>query len=158
LEIIFNKNNETEGLHHSSTQDQQNTDKENELDNQYFNTGSANNVCVDDDSSNNDIQEVERITCNEKQMIEVKDHIFRKESTTRQIGEALVERGKIVEASSSHVTKDCSLTKCVVALEEIEDISDDIYGKALEKFKDPDWREMFMAMSKDRKRGWLYRL
>ncbi|AES90490.2 Myb/SANT-like DNA-binding domain protein [Medicago truncatula] len=158
LEIIFNKNNETEVLHHSFTQDQPNTDKENELNNQYFNTRSANIVCVDDDSSNNDIQEVGRITCNEKQKIEVKEHIFRKESTTHQIGEALVERGKIVEASSSHVTKDCSLTKCVVALEEIEDISDDIYGKALEKFKDPDWREMFIAMSKDRKCGWLYRL
>jgi hypothetical protein len=74
------------------------------------------------------------------------------------MGDALVARAKIVEASSSHVTEDCSLTKCVVALEEIRDISDDIFGKALKMFKDPDWREMFIAMSNDRRRGWLLRL
>jgi hypothetical protein len=97
-----------------------------------------------------------------KQKIQVKDHTSRKESTSHQMGDALVARAqpqdKIVESSSSHVIEDCSLTKCVVALEEIQDISDDIFGKALEKFKDPDWREMFIAMSNDRRRGWLFRL
>ncbi|PNX73759.1 FDB-associated F-box protein [Trifolium pratense] len=97
-----------------------------------------------------------------KQKIQVKDHTSRKESTSHQMGDALVaqaqSRDKIVEFSSSHVTRDCSLTRCVVALEEIRDISDDIFGKALEKFKDPDRREMFIAMSNDRRRGWLFRL
>ena len=64
------------------------------------------------------------------------------------MGDALAARAqassKIVEATSSHVTPNCSLTKCVTALEEIRDISYDIYVKALEKFKDGDWREMFM--------------
>jgi len=46
----------------------------------------------------------------------------------------------------------------MAALDELEDISDDAYGKALEKFKDPDWREMFIAMSNERKRGWVIRL
>jgi hypothetical protein len=98
-----------------------------------------------------------------KQKIQVKDNTSRKESTSHyshRMGDALVAqadqpRDKIVESSSSHVTGDCSLTKCVVALEEIKDISDDIFGKALEKFKDPDWREMFIAMSNDRRRGWF---
>ncbi|GAU12508.1 hypothetical protein TSUD_377590 [Trifolium subterraneum] len=59
LEIIFNKNKETEGFYHSSTQDPPNINKENELDNQHGNNGSGNYVCFDNDSSNNDIQEVE---------------------------------------------------------------------------------------------------
>jgi hypothetical protein len=157
LEIIFNKNNGTEVLHYSSIQNQPNTNIENELNNQHLNTESTNNACVDNDSSGNDIQ-VECIIRRGKQEIQVKYHTPRTESTSNRMGDALVARAKIVEASSSHVTEDCSLTKCVVALEEIRDISDDIFGKALEKFKDPDWREMFIAMSHDRRRGWLLRL
>jgi len=158
MEIIFNKNNETEALHQSSTQDPPNTDKENELDNQCCNIGSVNFVSVDNDSSNNDIQELESITSSGKQKHQVKDHTSMKESTSGRMGDADAASGKIVEATSSHGTVDCSLTKCVIGLEEIEDISDDIFVKALEKFKDPDWREMFMAMSNDRRRGWLFRL
>ncbi|GAU46935.1 hypothetical protein TSUD_85350 [Trifolium subterraneum] len=150
LEIIFNRKNETEVLHHSSIQDQPNTNIENELNNQYLNTESTNNACVDNDSSDNDIQ-VECIIRSGKQEIQVKYHTSRTESTSHQMGDA-------ARGSSSHVTEDCSLTRCVVALEEIRDISDDIFGKALEKFKDPDWREMFIAMSNDRRRGWLLRL
>jgi len=60
--------------------------------------------------------------------------------------------------ATSRVTSDCSLTKCVAALDELEDISDDAHGKALEKFKDPDWSEMFIVMSNERKRGWVLRL
>ncbi|CAJ2678340.1 unnamed protein product [Trifolium pratense] len=164
LEIIFNKNNETEVLHHSSVQDQPNTDIEHELNNQYLNIESVNNAHVDNDSSDNDNDssdndiQVVQIIRSGKQKIQVKDHSSMKESTSHEVGDALVARAKIVEASSSHLTVDCSLTKCVVALEEIRDISDDIFGKALEKFKDPDWREMFIAMSNDRRRGWLLRL
>ncbi|XP_058730954.1 uncharacterized protein LOC131602780 isoform X4 [Vicia villosa] len=150
LEMIFNKNNEAEVLH-ASTQDRPNADKENEFDNQNFNTGSAN------DNSYNDIEEVECIKCRGKQRSQVQEHTSRKESASNQKENALA-CGKNVEITSSHVTIDCSLTKCVVALEEIKDISDETFGKTLEKFKDPDWREMFMAMSNDRKRGWLFRL
>jgi hypothetical protein len=46
----------------------------------------------------------------------------------------------------------------MVALEEIRDISNDIFGKALEKFKDPDRSKMFIAMSNDKRRAWLLRL
>ncbi|CAJ2678338.1 unnamed protein product [Trifolium pratense] len=157
LEIIFNKNNETQVLDRSSIQHQPNTDIVNELNNQYLNTESANNARVDNDSADNDIQ-VERIIHSGKQKIQVKDHTSMEESTSHQVEDALVARAKIVETGSSHVIGDCSLTKCVVTLEEISDISDDIFGKALEKFKDPDWREMFIAMSSVRRRGWLFRL
>ncbi|XP_058762493.1 uncharacterized protein LOC131635877 [Vicia villosa] len=55
----------------------------------------------------------------------------------------------------SRVISECSLTKCVTVLDEIGDIPQDAYGKALEKFLNPDWREMFIAMSIERKRGWV---
>jgi hypothetical protein len=157
LGIKFNKNNETKA-HHSSIQDQPNTDIKNELNNQRLNTEGANNSRVDNDSSYNDIQKVEHIIHSGKQKIQVKDHTSKKKSTSHQMRDAPVARGKIVEASSSHVTGDCSLIKCMVALEEIRDISNDIFGKALDKFKDPDWRKMFIAMSSDRRRRWLHQL
>ncbi|XP_045804102.1 L10-interacting MYB domain-containing protein-like isoform X1 [Trifolium pratense] len=64
---------------------------------------------------------------------------------------------KSVEATS-RVTLDCSIAKCVAAPEELEGISDDASGKALEKIISPDWREVFIAMSNERKRGWVLRL
>ncbi|WJX55781.1 hypothetical protein P8452_41508 [Trifolium repens] len=101
LEIIFNKNNGTEVLHYSSIQNQPNTNIENELNNQHLNTESTNNACVDNDSSGNDIQ-VECIIRRGKQEIQVKYHTPRTESTSNRMGDALVARAKIVEASSSH--------------------------------------------------------
>ncbi|KAJ1408072.1 Myb/SANT-like DNA-binding domain protein [Sesbania bispinosa] len=64
---------------------------------------------------------------------------------------------KSMEVTSSRMPNH-SITKCVTALEEIGDILDDVYMKALEKFREPDWREMFLAMSSDRRRAWLFRL
>ncbi|XP_062075958.1 protein ALP1-like [Humulus lupulus] len=37
----------------------------------------------------------------------------------------------------------------------MEEVSDDAYMKAVEKFKDPDWREIFINMSTIRKRAWI---
>jgi hypothetical protein len=48
-----------------------------------------------------------------------------------------------------------SITECVSVLNKIEDVTDDIYMKALEKFMDPGWREAFLAMPNDRRKGWL---
>ncbi|XP_058778114.1 uncharacterized protein LOC131652303 isoform X2 [Vicia villosa] len=108
----------------------------------------------------------ERKADSEKQIIQVNS---KNEFTSGHMGDTLSGRvqtslakaerhmDRKVEATS-YVASDYSLTKCVTALEEIQGISDDIYGKALKKFKDPDWREMFIAMSDDRKRGWLLRL
>jgi hypothetical protein len=127
-----------------------------------LNTEGANNARVDNDSSDNDIQEVERIFRRGKRKIQVKDHTSKKKSTSHQMRDAPVARaqarGKIVEASSSCGIGDFSLIKCMVALEEIRDISNDIFGKALEKFKDPNRRKMFIAMSNDKRREWLLRL
>jgi hypothetical protein len=127
LEIIFSKDNENGGFHYSD----------------------------------NDIQ-VERVKHSGKRKVQVKYHKYRKGSAPRQKGdthststEPSMNKGMSLETTSSHVTLDYSITKCVAALEKIDDISDYIYVKALDKFQDPNWREMFIAMSNNRRRGWL---
>lgn len=124
LGIIFNNKKENEAFHYSSNE-------ENELDNQYLNIVRGSRV-------HNDMQEVECVTCSVKRKIPLKDTM-----------NMCMSR----DEATSFVSSDCSITKCVAALEEIEDISNDIYLKALKEFKDPDWREMFIAMSNDRRRG-----
>lgn len=123
-------------------------------------------VGVDNDSSDDDIHEVEHITRSGKRQVQVRS---KKESTSHMMGKAfstwakssLVKaeryRDRSVEATS-RVTSYCSLTKCVTVLDEMEDIPHDAYGKALEKFMNPDWREVFIVMSVEKKRGWILRL
>ncbi|KAL3530539.1 hypothetical protein ACH5RR_009861 [Cinchona calisaya] len=48
-----------------------------------------------------------------------------------------------------------SITNCVKCLESIEGIDASTYLKAIRMFKDVDWREMFMAMSAERRLNWL---
>ncbi|KAL6541518.1 hypothetical protein OROGR_011004 [Orobanche gracilis] len=168
LGIIFNKNTATGVLHHSSTQDPPNTDEEIELENQYRNNG--DHVNLDNDSSNDDVQELERVTRSGKRQIQEKEGKSKKSTRTMQMGDALAAwadaskaraeryRGHSMEATSSIVTPDYSITKCVTALEGIEGISVDTYMKACEKFKEAEYREMFLAMSAEMRHAWLHRL
>lgn len=48
-----------------------------------------------------------------------------------------------------------SITNCVECLESIQGIDATTYLKAIKMFKDVDWREMFMAMSAERRLNWL---
>ncbi|KAK6936073.1 Myb/SANT-like domain, partial [Dillenia turbinata] len=48
-----------------------------------------------------------------------------------------------------------SITNCVKCLELIEGVDGNTYIKAINMFKDADWREMFMAMSAERRLVWL---
>lgn len=110
--------------------------------NEVFHYSSTNDPINTNEENELDMQEVECVTCSVKRKIPLKDHKSMKVCMSR-------------DEATSFVTSDCSITKCVAALEEIEDISNDIYVKALKEFKDPDWREMFIAMSNDRRLGWL---
>ena len=74
-----------------------------------------------------------------------------------EASKANVERHKrytIAEVSSSIApTNDFSLGKCINILETMEEINDEIFMKAVEKFKqDPDDREIFVNMSLARKK------
>jgi hypothetical protein len=69
----------------------------------------------------------------------------------------LAERERFKSRSINN-TYSISVCVCVTVLNKIEDVRDDIYMKALEKFMDPGWREAFVAMPNDRRKGWLVRL
>lgn len=51
-----------------------------------------------------------------------------------------------------------SIEECIQILESMNDLDDDVYVKACEKFTSIDWRRMFVAMSNGRKRKWLHTL
>ncbi|KAJ1402573.1 Myb/SANT-like domain [Sesbania bispinosa] len=162
LGILFNRSTATGVLHHSSNQDPPNTDEENELESQYLNVGSR--VDVDNDSSDDDIHEVERTTRSGKRSSQMNDPKSKKKCRSNDMGEALSAWAEASKAKAeqykvtSSRMSDHSITKCVTALEEIEDVPDDVYMKALEKFMVPEWREVFLAMSSDRRQAWLFRL
>ena len=68
-------------------------------------------------------------------------------------------RAKSVEPISSMViSSEYTMARCVKELNKIDDISDDSYMKAVEKFKDADYREAFLNMTEDRKKAWINRL
>ncbi|KAF7822882.1 TMV resistance protein N [Senna tora] len=78
------------------------------------------------------------------------------------MGDAAEARGKASkvkkrysESSSTGATSSYSIDKCVVDLNKMDSISNNSYMKALEKFKDPYWREVFLNMPYDRKKAWL---
>lgn len=54
-----------------------------------------------------------------------------------------------------HEPSSFSITNCVKCLESIHDVDTATYIKAIKMFKDVDWREMFMAMSAQRRSDWL---
>ncbi|KAJ6752836.1 hypothetical protein OIU74_027632 [Salix koriyanagi] len=59
------------------------------------------------------------------------------------------------EMSNQATSAPYSIDECMDVLENLDDVSDTSYIKALEKFKDPDWRIMFVKMSLMRKKSWL---
>ncbi|XP_061336432.1 uncharacterized protein LOC133283570 [Gastrolobium bilobum] len=167
LGILFNRSTATGVLHQSSTQDPPNTDEELELENQYLNNGV--HVDVNQDSSNDDLQTIEQTTHRGKRKIQARERKSYKESKTFQMADALqawakasktkaevsFARAEKYRATSSYYSTDYSITKCVASLEEIEDIANNIYIKALKKFVEPTWSEMFLAMSTDRRKAML---
>ncbi|XP_061344420.1 disease resistance protein Roq1-like [Gastrolobium bilobum] len=66
-------------------------------------------------------------------------------------------KAKSIE-ETSNALPNYSMAKCMNALNEIEDVSDEIYVKASEKFMNPDRREMFLTMPMNRRKAWLDRL
>ncbi|KAF7809472.1 L10-interacting MYB domain-containing protein [Senna tora] len=179
LSIIFNRNTtSTSLLHDASTQDPSNSQEVHDLENEHLNGGV--NVDVDKDNHHEDVvpEIIERITHSGKCTSEIPKPKRKRESMTHQMRDALqtwakaskaiaevqlekAERykAKRMEASiAKDTSSDYSIAKCIFALNEIDDVSDDIYVKAMNKFIDATWREMFMCVPIARKKAWLDRL
>ncbi|RVW41271.1 L10-interacting MYB domain-containing protein [Vitis vinifera] len=87
----------------------------------------------------------------------------KREFRTLEMGEALKEWAEASKAKTPTLSRfeessQCnafSITNCVRCLESIEGVDGSTYIKAIKMFKDVDWREMFMAMSAERRLVWL---
>ncbi|KAJ0021710.1 hypothetical protein Pint_32112 [Pistacia integerrima] len=60
-----------------------------------------------------------------------------------------------IRSEASPQSNAFSITNCVKCLESIEGVDGSTYMKAIKMFKDVDWREMFIAMSAERRLVWL---
>ncbi|XP_061343569.1 uncharacterized protein At2g29880-like [Gastrolobium bilobum] len=168
---VFNTSTTTGLLHHASTIDLPNSDEE-QLDNECVN----DRVHVDVEDEAVTTHAVEHTTCGGKRtttMAECKpEKVFKStpmgdalqaqaDASKARLEASLANEGyksKSVEATSSVTSVDCSVDYCVDALNEMENVSDDAYIKALEKFTSHEWRRMFLKMPIERKKAWVERL
>ncbi|XP_054782956.1 uncharacterized protein LOC129290258 [Prosopis cineraria] len=86
LGVIFNRSTAMGVLHHSSTQDPPNSDDENNLENEYINTGVHIDLSRDDDVGP---ETIERVTHSGKRVVEVSNSKKRKEYRSSQMGDAI---------------------------------------------------------------------
>ncbi|PIA33812.1 hypothetical protein AQUCO_04000110v1 [Aquilegia coerulea] len=57
--------------------------------------------------------------------------------------------------ATSPISDPYTIEECMDVLEMMEDVTDESYNKVLEKFKDKDWRKIFMKMSAPRRKMWV---
>ena len=157
--------------------DPPNSDEEQQLENEYINSGvhiNLEDLSQDECGPDTSEQQLrsgkrtmsghERKAKKDRKPVDMSDALLAwAESSKARMEASLAKaeryRARSVEAESvTTATTDFSISKCVDILNDMEDISDDVYIAALEKFKDPDWREMFLRMPVERKRAWLHRL
>lgn len=88
----------------------------------------------------------------------------KKEARIIETGEAFLKEGSespkeknlVLNSHEKSFRSDAfSITKCVKCLESIQGVDGNTYLRAINMFKDVDWREMFMAMSAERRLVWL---
>ncbi|KAJ4843814.1 hypothetical protein Tsubulata_044513, partial [Turnera subulata] len=145
---------------------------------EFVNTGVHVNLENDNDNDGEDpmtTQTFERVTRSGKRTIVAPERKpKKKDSRVTQLNEAIqayvetskirkmesparVERYKSRTATSVSSTPgvDFSMTNCIQKLEAMDDISEEIFVKAVEEFKNQDSREAFIAMSDRNKKIWL---
>jgi hypothetical protein len=66
-----------------------------------------------------------------------------------------VKADRYKSEADSAVTNPYSIEACMELLDSIEDVPSKFYNNALAKFKDEDWRLMFIKMSTFRRKDWL---
>ena len=167
-------------LHHVSTQDPPDTNDEIELKNQFLYSSTHVDFDANSTSHTDPIHTFNGSTCYHGKQVATAStkHRIRKEDRSQQMSDVLqawmkaakaktevslvrVERykkAKCTEETNFITNLDFSITRCMRLLEKIEQIDDDTYMKVVEKFKDQNWREIFVNMSMDRKKAWLARL
>ena len=183
LGLIFNKSIATGVLHCASTQYPPNSDEKNALEEWLIHRGVRVNLesptqdlvmAILDSDITTQLSKHPSDSCDERpskskwelmssQMNDTLQSMAEATKARIEASKAKAERYKrctIDEVSSNTApTNDFSLGKCINILETIEAVNDEIFMKAVEKFKqDPDDREIFVNMSFTKRMVWLDRL
>ena len=77
--------------------------------------------------------------------------------TERDLAKSMKYKSQSSQATSP-ISDPYSVDECMDVLEMMNDISDNMYNRALEKFTNPDWRKMFIKMPIARRTAWLRNL
>ncbi|XP_062095056.1 L10-interacting MYB domain-containing protein-like isoform X2 [Humulus lupulus] len=173
LELIFSKSTATGQFHRSAASGPPNTDDEKEMENEFDridvhdideNDSTSCSRLVDDvfkrSTKNSTTTSTERRAKRQRSQ-QMSDAIVAWTEVAKVRAEATLakaEKYKSTTEGGGSQNHEFSLTNCMQILEGMEEVSDDAYMKVVEKFKDPDWREIFINMSTIRKRAWLDRL
>lgn len=166
LGLIFYKSTAIRAFQPASTKDRTDTNDEIELENEFLHSSAHVDIDACSSSRGNPIHTLHGSTsCSPKRTAagsaeqRIRNTEAAKASEEASLAKAeRNKRVKSVEENGFSTCVDSSLSRCVCLLEEMEQINDDTYLKAVERFRDPDWREIFVNMSKKRKRAWLVSL
>ncbi|KAF5206475.1 hypothetical protein FRX31_003938 [Thalictrum thalictroides] len=164
---VFDKSTATGGLHHPSTQLPPTSDEERQTEEDFMNKGT--HVTESGTSSSKGKRPAEDFVPG---CIRVKESKFERLDSCLQMWASSLEaraQKDLAKATkykdeqpsnkaTSPVSDPYSIEECMDVLEMMEDVSDESYNKALEKFKDNDWRKMFIKMSTPRRKMWVDRL
>nr|XP_048323161.1 L10-interacting MYB domain-containing protein-like [Ziziphus jujuba var. spinosa] len=168
LGIIFNKSTATGVFCHASTSDPPNTDNKMELEAESAHVSTSRddplyilNKLTSNLKKRTASSSSERRSKKETSSQQMSDAIQAWTETAKakiEVAKAKAERYKSsysVDDNSIGNAKDCSIARCVSLLEAIDGVDDATYLKAVEKFGEADWREIFFHMSSPRKKAWL---
>lgn len=162
----FDKSTATGALHHASTQLPPTSDEERQNEDRFLNKGVHITECEKSGTGSSKGKRIADesipgcVRLKKESKIEKLDSCLEmwKTSLCARVEKDLAKSEKYKEKYSqatSPISDPYSIEECMDVLEMIDDVSDASFNKSLEKFKDRNWRKMFIKMSAPRKKMWL---
>ncbi|PIA58825.1 hypothetical protein AQUCO_00500632v1 [Aquilegia coerulea] len=158
---VFDKSTASGLLHHSSTMLPPSSDEERQTEENFLNKGI--HVTESGTSSSKGKRPAEDflpgcIRVKKESKLEKLDSCLQIWASTlearakKDLAKAAIYNDQSSNKATSPVFDPYTIEECMDVLESMENVPDDSYTKALEKFKDPDWRKMFIKMSSPRRK------
>ena len=153
--LVFAKSSATGLLARASTQVPPNSDEERELEEEFITGQKRSSASLDDDLEG-------PFPCPPKKIGSTSGH--KKESKSSKMDNAMDAWAAFSLARMEKYKRTCQATTvndaynidtCMDVLEGIEGVGSQQYFRACAKFKDPEWRQMFIKMSAQRRKEWL---
>ena len=174
---IFNSSTATGKLSHASTQDPPTSDEERQMEDDFLAKGVhvSDSINVDEEDAQKADNKRKQIGTSSKRRrkeakssrLEILEEALSKWSSSMsareesskaktEVMKAKAERYKAqASEDTSPLSDPYSIDACMDLLDSMEDIPSKIYNNALERFKDSEWRHMFIRMPSFRRKDWL---